>query len=191
MNHGLQLVSPFYPEDYSELWEWLHEDCSANIDDTFPRTYEDWIADFPRRYECGETIYEVIQLGRPIGVIAHAPVVKGYIETFKGICFTRSACGTGVAREAVAEVLTRIFSTGVDTVAARYFASTRRVARFMAGLGAHSPLKIHAMTEQGGKSIDGEQVLIHDYAFRAIERRRGQRIDSLGDLSPQAVPAFI
>lgn len=176
MLESLQLVTPFPREHYGLLWGWLNEDKEKNFSDDGPRTLEALKLNVAERQKEGETIYEVLLEGEPIGVIAHKPVVDGIMERFNGICFTEKTHGTGVPFEAVAMVLDRIFKTGVSMVAAAYFADNLRVEAFLKKLGfGYSTAGGSAW--RNSKTVESRQSMVYVEDFMAV---RGAKADAAG-----------
>ena len=107
------------------------------------------------RVNDGQEIWEVLKDDIPVGAIGYAETARG-IGMFKGICFTKSVHGTGVAREAVSRVLEKVFSEGVGIVYARFFWDNHRVKRFLEKLGMELLMRSHSNVLRNGKVIQWE-----------------------------------
>src|SRR5437879_5857660 len=116
MSLDLQLVTPFPPEHYPMLWGWLRQRPDANFDDAGPHTLDAMVEDMGERIAAGQTVYEVIKSGQPVGVIAIKRVDHvHHQQKFCGICFDESVHGKGVAIEAVRMVLRKAFEAGAQS----------------------------------------------------------------------------
>jgi RimJ/RimL family protein N-acetyltransferase len=149
----LTLVSPMPAEWWPKLWSWLQEQPDANLDDYSPRTYDEFADEMIARTEAGERSWGVEIYGHPVGAIGYKPLTPR-LGMFHGICFTREACGTGIARAAVREVLDTVYAEGVEKVCAYFLADNRRVGRFFQKLGAVTEGVQVAQTMQLGKRKD-------------------------------------
>ena len=149
--HAVELVSPVTADWWPRVWGWMQQHPHWNCDDTTPTTVEDFADLMTQRASC-EWIWGVTADGQPCGVIAYQPEPDtAQIGMFHGICFDEAVWGTGVAREAVARVLTELFAQGTRTVVAAYFADNARVARFLQRLGAVDDPVLHVTTSRGGR----------------------------------------
>jgi len=68
-------------------------------------------------------------------------------------------CGHGI--EAMRQFLDMLFSTGVEKIAAGYFADNLRVRAFLRKLGAEDEGYLKAHTVRNGERIDMRQVAFH------------------------------
>ncbi len=118
------------------LWDWLNESPSANFHDGGIKSQEELVIDFDNRYLVGERVYEVLKDGVPVGCIGIAPVHKKRwtISMFRGICFTKSECGTGTAIEAI-KTLLKIMPE-IESIYAFFFSDNERVRAFFKKLGS-------------------------------------------------------
>jgi RimJ/RimL family protein N-acetyltransferase len=165
---AISLISPFPAEHIHLLWGWMCEDRLASFDDSGPRSLDEFRHHMACRVNDGQEIWEVLKDDVPVGAIGYAETAKG-IGMFKGICFTKSVHGTGVAREAVSRVLEKAFSEGVGIVYARYFASNTKIARFLARFAAERLMRSNSNVLQGGKIVTWELVSITADAFRKVQ----------------------
>lgn len=168
MNDDLHLVTPF-PLSHSQwLWILLNEFPLQNLDDTSPRGPQAFAQEIHRRQNSGgETIWEVVWNGEPIGVIGYCPLSPD-AAVFHGIAFARKHHGTGRPLEAVKMALEQIFMRGIETVIAAYFADNIPVHKFLKKLGAvekHGEVH-HAARE--GRMEEVKLVSIHVDHFRAL-----------------------
>lgn len=167
MERSIQLV-PFPPGDYGILWGWLNEHPECNFDDSGPKSEEEFASRMERRRASGCELWEVVQLGQPVGVIGWNPVER----KFEGICFTESVHGSGVAFEACCAVLERVFERWAGVVRAAYFADNKRVDGLFRKLGAVERLQIESNVRQSGKVMVWKIVEIDEPSFREHRKRR-------------------
>lgn len=192
----IQLVTPFPAEHYGQLWAWLNQEPSANFDDSSPKTLEEFSASMETRQK-SQMIYEVVQHGQPIGVIGieHFTHVTPQAK-FVGICFTKEACGKGIALEAVKMVLQKTFSGGAQSVVAMYHSDNIAVSKMFRKLGValgdrkRRPLACEVArfpnpATRDGKPVEMTMVLIDGNAFRALY---GYVPDKVGSVPSSGVP---
>jgi RimJ/RimL family protein N-acetyltransferase len=148
----LTFVSPLPVTWIPRLWAWLHEVPTANFDDYSPTHLATFDAEMRERLK-DERTWGVLADGVPVGVVGYRPITDR-LGVFHGICFTRSACGTGIAAVAVRHVLAELFAAGADKVCAYFFADNTRVRRFFEKLGAVSEGRQVAQSVQHGRPID-------------------------------------
>jgi len=134
------------------LWTWLHEVPSANLDDYSPSTLRQFDAAMRERLT-HERSWGVLLAGLPVGAIGYLPMTAR-LGVFHGICFTQTACGIGVARIAVCQVLDELFDAGVEKVCAYFFADNRRVQRLFEKLGGDDEGLQRAQTLRRGQPVD-------------------------------------
>ncbi len=134
MNNEIQLVSPFPTRDLPWLWSMLLEFPLSNLDDSGPTDLPSLARQVYRREKEGETIWQVIQAGQPIGVIGYAPISSS-TAGLHGVCFCRWVHGSGRPRAAMVMALDRIFATGVDRIVAGHFIDNIPVHKFLKKLG--------------------------------------------------------
>ncbi len=148
----VRLVTPFPEPWVPQLWAWMHEEPTANTDDDTPTTYAAFAPDVRDRLRSDRT-WAVVVGEAPVGYIGYRSTSRR-VGTFHGICFTRSACGCGVAREAVTRVLADLYASGVEKISATVFADNRRVRRFFQKLGATEEGTLVAQAVRRGLPID-------------------------------------
>jgi RimJ/RimL family protein N-acetyltransferase len=146
------LITPIPPAGDGLLWQWLREDPAANFDDGGPRTFEAFQAMMARRRQHERTWWVIVD-GVPQGAIG-VQILSRRLAKFNGVCFTRAACGTGVARTAVIQVLAALWSDGVEKIEIQCFATNRRVRRFFEKLGAECEGTLARHTTQHGALLD-------------------------------------
>lgn len=191
MSTPLQLVTPFPPEHYSLLWGWLQQFPASNFDDSGPRTLEEFVASMGRRVLSGQTCYEVVHNGQPVGAIAFTMV--GFIHQqakFCGICFDQAVHGKGIALEAVRMVLREVFSRGAQSAMAVHFSDNIAVQKMFRKLGsyrnarkgtlpiAREVAKVLNPATRGGEQVNLTVVVIDGGVFRANDRSRGDQTHS-------------
>lgn len=128
------LVSPLPASWLPRLWDWIQEAPAAHLDDTGPPTVEAFITALLHRQAAGERSWGIEVDGIPVGAIGYAPITRR-LGTLHGICVTTAVCGTGTARAALFQILDELFASGVEKIAASYFADNLRVHRFLARAG--------------------------------------------------------
>lgn len=166
----MQLTTPFPHAHIPMLMEWLHEYPESNFDDTGARTLDGLRDAIRYREDSGEILWEVIQSGQPVGIIAYKQLFREQ-GMFRGICFTREMHGTGVPLRAVRKVLSMVFDGDTQKVAAIHFEDNFRVAAFLKKLGAVSREHSLSPTVRNGKPLHWKAVEIaKDDFLRSLDR---------------------
>jgi len=199
VNANLQIVTPFPPEHYERLWGWLRQFPSQNFDDAGPKSLDELTQDMAARSESGQTIYEVLQSGEPVGVIAVSKVDFIHHQAkFCGICFDKAVHGKGIAIEAVRVVLRKLFADGVQSVVAAYFSDNIAARKMFQKLGQYSAGRVGIVpivrdagsfrnpATRGGQPVNMTMVVIDGAAFRANDR---QESDPVGVVSAANLPS--
>jgi RimJ/RimL family protein N-acetyltransferase len=150
---------PFPPADVEKLWAWMHEYPKANFDDSAPPSLEVFKLQMLSRASVGQKLIEVQVSGEPVGAIALQKLSPTTAQ-FRGICFTKSVHGTGVARLAVETVLMALWAEGIEKVSADYMADNRRIRQFLARLGAVDEGYFKGETRRNEKPVDVRRVAI-------------------------------
>ncbi len=145
-------LCPFPTESLSSAWKWMREFPDANLDDASPKTFAEFEAVMRQRMQV-EALCGVRFKNKLVGIIGYLPISPRY-GMFHGICFSQAVHGTGVAREAVRIFLARLFATGVDKIAAVYWADNIRIRKLLTGLGARDEGYLNRHTVRQGKPID-------------------------------------
>ena len=146
------LVFPFKREDLPLLWEWVQEFPQANFDDSGPRDYTVFERIMTDRIQ-NEVTCGVILDNTLVGIIGYKPTDE-HSGSFHGICFAHAIHGRGVATKAVRTFIAKLYAGGVEKISAQYFASNRRVRRFLKNLGAKDEEYVRDATAQNGLPMD-------------------------------------
>lgn len=152
------------------MWGWLNEYPERNFDDAGPRSIEELARDVRAREAAGETVWELLDGGLPVGVVGYIQKTQ-QIGQFHGICFSKDVHGSGIPLLGVAEVLDRAFAAGTEVVEAYYFADNYRVARFLRKLGADglNEERIPNGSLRKGRPVDWGKMNIPAERFRLLE----------------------
>ena len=194
MKTDLQLVTPFPPEHYPQLWAWMLEFPLQNLDDDGPKSLEEFTAHMQAKEAAGETSYEIIQLGQPVGII----VIQRYTfihprAKFAGVCFSKEVHGKGVALEAIKTVLQKTFDGGAESVVASYFSDNIAIHKMFQKLGMYTycnkrkqvtrPMACevgkfpHPVT-RNGQAVTMTMITIDRDAFRKVYGGRDDQADN-------------
>jgi RimJ/RimL family protein N-acetyltransferase len=144
--------------EYAAAWGWLSEFPASNFDDYGPRNMVDFAIEMERR-QAVEIVRTVRLDGAAVGMIGYCPITHR-TGMFRGICFTRSVHGSGIAQRAVRAFLGERWAEGVEKISASFFADNRHIHRFLAGLGAVDEGLLRGQTQRGGVAIDVRVVAI-------------------------------
>jgi len=134
------------------LWAWMHEEEDANFDDAGRQPWSVFEAMILERRRTERT-WGVRADGAPVGFIGYVPTTPE-VGWLHGICFTRTACGRGIAAEAFAAVLRELAEAHVEKVCAAVFADNERVIRFLRRFGAVDEGYQVAQTRRRGQPVD-------------------------------------
>ena len=149
----------------------LHEYPLQNFDDAGGITSVARLAwDVARRQEAGETIWEVVQAGQPIGVVGYASI-SSEVAALHGICFLSSVHGTGIPLAAVQMAFETIFAQGHDLIFAGHFADNIPIQKFLAKLGAVEHHGNSHEVARCGKMVPVRIVTVKASDFFAMRRR--------------------
>ena len=173
----ITLVTPFPQEHVSFLWSWLNEFPLANFDDSAPTNVKELAMQISHRSDDGDILWEVQSNSVAVGAIGFRQVTPE-LGVFRGICFTQYVHGTGIPREAVSVVLDSAFNIGVQAVRAEYFASNKRVQRFLEKFGGTVCDYIRCGSLQNGVPIDWKVTEILQPDYVAIRRNQKQDVKS-------------
>jgi RimJ/RimL family protein N-acetyltransferase len=163
-------LRPFPETDIGLLWEWMHEYPDLNFDDGGPQTQQELAALLWSRIEDSESQWEVLADGQPVGFIGYRHISRR-TGALRGIVFSRAVHGTGVARQALIQLLTKAFEDGADVVKAEFFSHNHRVQRFLEKLGGTIVDYIFCGSTQDGIPIDWKALEITAAAFKAATVR--------------------
>ncbi len=183
MNNEIQLVSPFPTRDLPWLWTLLNEFPLSNLDDSGPTDLPSLARQVYRREKEGETIWQVIQAGQPIGVIAYTSISTD-LAAFHGIAFTRKQHGSGRPLAAVTMALEQIFAKGYLKVIAAHFVDNLAIYKFLKKLGFIDHHCDRHSVPRMGVMIDVRISALRVDTFREMH---GLRVDSASPGEPQAV----
>lgn len=143
----------FPAERRMDLWNWLMQFPKANLDDSSPKTLEEFERVFPLLSAGGRELWGVLVDGVLLGAIGFQELSPG-LGTLRGISFDRSAHGSGAPLAAMRMILERAWKSGFRKVEAEMFASNVRVYKFLKKLGAISEGTRVAHALQGGNPVD-------------------------------------
>ncbi len=144
-----------------------------NMDDSSPRGPQAFAQEIHRRQNSGgETIWEVVQAGQPIGVIGFAPI-SDEIAALHGVCFARKHHGTGRPLAAMRMVLDEIFSRGYTKVVAATFADNIPIYKFLKKLGFIQHSSGEHKTSREGMLIDVRIVELSRLTYNEISEMTG------------------
>lgn len=166
----VSLVAPFPPAHVPILWSWMSEHKTSNFDDGGPKSALDLGAMLQQRAQDGEHQWEVRVDGVPVGFIGYRQL-DPTLGAFRGIVFTSSVHGSGVARNAVSQALQGAFAGTTKRVRAEYFANNRRIERLLEKLGGKVIGYIPCGSMQNGIPIDWKalEIAADDYGFASLE----------------------
>lgn len=159
------LVSPFPPDKFSLVWQWVNEYPDRNLDDFSPQTCEDFINVMNARVHT-EQSWGVAKGSELCGIINYCPWSE-HCGIFHGICFTERAWGRETTEKSVRLVLAQLFSEGVHKVSAMYFSDNIKIDRFLRDLGAVQEGYLVGQTMRNRQPVDMILVAIFKEAFNA------------------------
>lgn len=136
-----------------ELWSWLQQFPAANFDDSAPPDYESFRSQQLGYAGTARQLWGVEIDGELLGAIGFERLSRRTAQ-FRGICFDRSAHGSGAPRMAVSLLLGQAWQSGYQKISAHYFAHNRRIRSFLQALGAVDEGYLKQETTQGGKPVD-------------------------------------
>lgn len=143
-----------FPKDrLGELWAWLQQFPQANFDDGAPEDFEGFARAFDIMATPPRQLWGVEIDGQLLGAIGFEQLSRR-TGMLRGICFDRSAHGSGAPLQAVGHFLELAWKTGFRKISARYLASNRRGRAFFKKLGAVDEGYLKDDTEQKGRPID-------------------------------------
>lgn len=142
-----------WPEDYETMYQTLQEFPQNNFDDFGATTTEEFTTEMIRRKEYGERLFIVRCNCFIIGYIG-CRRVSSKKAIFHGICFAKEFHGKGLAKQALDEVIERIFDSGVTELYASFFAHNEKIYNLLKSLGAEDYGYKPKYTSQGGQAID-------------------------------------
>jgi len=184
---SITLTSPFPPEHVPLLWSWLHQFPQYNFDDSQPRDAQELEAMIWWRQEDGEVIWEVKLDDLPVGAIGYKKLTPEE-GLFRGICFTSSVHGLGIAYYAVSQALNIAFRDGTQVVKAEFFAHNYRIQKLLEKLGGTVSDYITCGSIQNGKLIDWKVVEITQLDYLRSYQEYLANPQSI--LSPEDIPAI-
>ena len=151
-------LAPFPPEAHSLLWDWMHEFPKANFDDTRPADLDAFLTRLYAGALNGDKLIGVMLGDAWVGAIGIG-MKSDRTAQFKGICFTRSVHGTGIAKLAVQGVISALWTdSNILKIDAAYFADNRRIRHFLKKLGAVDEGYRKAGAWRDGKPLDVREV---------------------------------
>ncbi len=165
MSNEIQLVSPFPTRDLPWLWTLLNEFPLSNLDDSGPTDLPSLARQVYRREKEGETIWQVIQAGQPIGVIGYA-YISFSVAAFHGIAFNRVHHGSGRPLAAVKMAIEHIFAKGFSKLVAATFADNIPIYKFLKKLGFEEYHCDRHTVARGGNMVDVRIYQLHADTFR-------------------------
>lgn len=130
----LELISPFPPEFYPNLFHWAHQYPERMMDDHWPKDLDGLEAALDQRSETEYTCL-VTENGTPVGFIGYQDLTP-HVGSLRGVCFDKAVHGNGTAKRALRQVLQRQFDRGIHKIMAFPFADNARSIGFYYKLGA-------------------------------------------------------
>ncbi len=146
-------LAPFPQDRLSDLWLWLLQYPAANFDDTAPETFEQFEAAYELMARGNRQLWGAEIDGVLLGALGFEQLSQR-TAMLRGICFDKSAHGSGAPAAAVQKLLELSWASGFRKVSARYFAHNRRVHAFFKKLGAKQEGYLVQDTEQAGQPVD-------------------------------------
>jgi RimJ/RimL family protein N-acetyltransferase len=169
-------LAPFPLKDIRLLWEWLLEEPACNFDDNGPTNIHELLELVRWRINDGELLWETRLGNNPVGAVGYRQLDPD-TGVFRGIVFARSVHGKGIAKEAVSKVLKTAFDSGTKIVRAEFFASNKRIQRFLEKLGGTVSDYITCGSMQNGIPIDWKVIDVTDADFhRTMHESRDHQI---------------
>lgn len=158
----MTLTTPFPADKVPLLWQWMHENPSANFDDAGPKSVEELAEQVASRQASGESLWIVSDRQGPVGAVGF----DFERSMIRGVCFTRRVHGTGIARRALAWVLGMAFEGGSEWVSAAYFADNGPIRGLLLKFGAEDIAEMDSIVTRAGKLNRWRVVRITRDAFR-------------------------
>lgn len=149
---------PMTLDDSALVWAWLWQQPQWNVDDGSPKTLEEFRVGLEQRFAANESARIVLWPdNEPCGVVGFSDMGHG-VGMFRGVCFDEAVHGRGIARAAIAQMLSSWFDGGYRKVVAAFFAHNQRIARIFRRLGAVGEGLLVAQVKQQGHPIDMQLV---------------------------------
>jgi RimJ/RimL family protein N-acetyltransferase len=159
VGRAIEVSSPFPPDKFHLVWQWMNEFPSANFDDYGPQDFRAFLSEMRIRMKVEKTWAISSRQDRLCGIVAYLPITSR-MGTFHGICFAKGCCTREEKRDALRLILKDIFDSGVEKVCASYFADNFKIDRFLTDLGAVRESYFRRHTLRNGVPLDMIQVAI-------------------------------
>lgn len=148
----LELITPFPPEFYAEMYRWFIQTRDNFFDDFAPRDFDGVCQVITQRSETEYTCL-VTENGTPVGFIGYQDLTP-HVGTLRGVCFDKAVHGNGTAKRALRQVLQQQFDRGIHKINAFPFADNARSIGFYYKLGAKYEGLLREHTLRNGKLTD-------------------------------------
>lgn len=177
-----KIVTPFPAHHLELIFTWAMEYPSANLDDYAPKTSKECLQALQYRFgvrdEDGTAVGGendnperswAIYVGegpaypydgtKPCGLVGYLPMTPR-LGVLHGILFSQGKIGREDRRAALGQIISELFGSGVEKISASYFASNRKVHKFLEDLGFIPEGIFRKHTLQNGVPIDLIQVAL-------------------------------